>query len=38
MARYGLENLNTIQEALSVGLTKSQMLRANMIAPEAIAV
>ena len=38
MARYGLENLNNVQDARSDGLTRSQKLRPTMIAPVAIAV
>ena len=37
-AKYGLENLNKVQDAFSIGLTITQTDSATIKAPEAIAV
>ena len=38
IARYGLENLNNVHDALSDGFTSNHTLSATIIAPETIAV
>jgi len=37
-ARYGLENLNNVHEAFSVGFVMTQADNAIIVAPEAMAV
>lgn len=38
IARYGLENLNSVHDAFSDGFTSSHTLSAIIIAPDTIAV